>query len=97
MSAMINWDSVLINACWIVGLAILLARFSYSRWQKAIGDDTTHPSESVVKIIAYILIGIGLIGTASTWWERLIWVFLIGALIFLTYKSVAPPTASSEQ
>lgn len=96
MSAMINWDSVLINACWIIGLAILLAGFSYSRWQKAISDDNYRPLGYVYKIIAYILIGIGLIGTASTWWERLIWIALIGALIFLTYKSVASSTASSE-
>jgi len=97
MSSMIDWVSVFFNACWIVGLAILLAGFSYSRWEKATGNENDHPGSGVIyKIVAYILIGIGLVGTASVWWEQLVWVALIGMLIFLTYKSSLAGEASSE-
>lgn len=92
MTQMIDWVSLVFNACWIVGLALLLAQFSYRRWQKSAGYPVTNDLQrALVTAIGYGLIGLGLIGTADAWWERVLWLALIAAIIFLTIKGDAPP------
>ncbi|MCA9875336.1 MAG: hypothetical protein H6659_14985 [Ardenticatenaceae bacterium] len=77
---MINWFSVFINSFWIVGLAVLLAAFSYHYW---LANDQKQPIRSQLDTptflkafwLSFTLIGIGLAGTSQRIWEIAIWTF----------------------
>jgi len=76
----INWFSVFINSFWILGLAILLASFSYHYWLASVGQ---HPLRSQLNApsfmkafwLSFTLIGVGLAGTSRAVWEIVIWTF----------------------
>jgi H+/Cl- antiporter ClcA len=79
----INWSSVLINSFWIVGLAILLAAFSYHYWQatstnQKLKAQLNRPGFLRPFWVSLILISIGLAGTSTTWWETTIWAIFTG-------------------
>ena len=70
--------SVAINSSWILGLAILLAAFSYhydqaQRRQRPLRDQLSEPSFNIAAWVAAILVGIGLTGTSTRIWEGAIW------------------------
>ncbi|MCA9966879.1 MAG: hypothetical protein KC423_21670 [Anaerolineales bacterium] len=75
---MINWQSLFFNSFWIVGLALLLAAFSYHYWvaqttQLSLKEQlNTQPFQQLFWL-SFVLVGIGLVGTSTTWWESGIW------------------------
>ncbi|MFO7682815.1 MAG: hypothetical protein R6X34_22480 [Chloroflexota bacterium] len=76
--AVINWFSVFINLFWVVGLAVLLAAFSYHAW---LAGEEERPLKLQLNQTAFqkyfwlsvALIAIGLAGTSQRTWEILIW------------------------
>ncbi|MBK8986050.1 MAG: hypothetical protein IPM39_08210 [Chloroflexi bacterium] len=77
---MINWFSVFINSFWIVGLALLLAAFSYHYWlagdsQRPLRTQLDAPSFLKPFWLGMALVGIGLAGTSQPLWETGIWTF----------------------
>jgi len=75
----IDWFSVFINSFWIVGLAILLAAFSYHNWQaeienRRLREQLERPSFQRFFWISFTLIGIGLAGTSQRSWETAVWI-----------------------
>ncbi len=76
---MINWLSILINSFWILGLAILLAAFSYHYWQASLKNQQLRVQLNQASFLrsfwfGLTLISIGLAGTSATTWETIIWV-----------------------
>jgi hypothetical protein len=90
---MINWWSVITNSFWIVGLALLLAAFSYSYW--VAGQEGTtlrrqleRPAFLRLFTVALVLVGIGLAGTSQSVLETALAVLLIigSALFYFTLR-----------
>ena len=88
---MINWQSVIFNSFWILGLATLLAVFSYGYWQ---AEQEGQRLPTILGGIGFqralwlsiALIGTGLAGTSEKFWEILLWGILtvIALVIMLT-------------
>ncbi|MEZ4516254.1 MAG: hypothetical protein R3C44_05225 [Chloroflexota bacterium] len=83
---MIDWASVIFNAFWISGLALILAAVSYYYWvAREEGQSVTlefqQPAFLRFVYAGLILVGIGLIGTSPS----LIQSLLAGALIVLSF------------
>lgn len=75
----IDWLSLFFNAFWILGLAILLADFSYHYWQagqerRSLSEQLNEPSFLRFFWISFTLISIGLAGTSQRLWETAIWI-----------------------
>ena len=75
----INWPSVIINSFWIIGLAILLAAFSYHYWlaneeNRRLRDQLNHPAFQQWYWLSLVFVGIGLAGTSQKTWEMAIWI-----------------------
>lgn len=91
---MINWQSLIFNSFWILGLAFLLAAFSYSYWLSEQNGYSLRAQLGEIGFrralwLSLTLIGIGLIGTSRFTWEYVIWIILtlIALVILLTqYK-----------
>lgn len=67
---MINWFSVAANGLWLIGLALILAAFSYHQWLagqsgQPIGRVLNNPSFQRWAVIGLLLVGIGLALTAD--------------------------------
>jgi hypothetical protein len=82
LSIMINWQSVIFNSFWIVGLATLLAAFSYSYWLAEQEGRRLRTQLGGIGFqrtlwLSLVLIGIGLAGTSRNIWEIVIWGILI--------------------
>ncbi len=78
---MINWQSILFNSSWVLGLAILLAALSYHYWvagheNRRLRVQLDQPSFLRFFWLSMALIGIGLAGTSKNWWEIIIWILL---------------------
>jgi hypothetical protein len=76
----INWFSLFINSFWILGLAILLASFSYHYWlagevKQSLRSQLNSPSFSKAFWLSMAFIAIGLAGTSRQIWEIAIWTF----------------------
>ena len=74
-------SSLFLNSCWILGLALLLASFSY-HYQQAITRETSlmeqlrHKSFVGVAWISLVLVGVGAVGTSQDTWEAVLWILL---------------------
>jgi hypothetical protein len=84
---MIDWQSLFLNSLWIVGLAILLAGFSYHYWlaletQQRVRLVWQRPSWQRFAWLGLAFFAAGLAGTSPRWWETVIWI------IFLLYSTV---------
>lgn len=84
---MINWQSVLFNSLWIVGLALLLAGFSYSYWAARDGKRPLSHQLASVEFLAPFWAGMllfcaGLAGTSERVWEIILWGLLALFSIF---------------
>lgn len=84
--AVINWFSIFINLFWILGLAVILASFSYHYWlageeKRPLKVQLNQPSFQKPFWVGILLISIGLAGTSERTWEIGIWT--IFALICL--------------
>lgn len=71
--------SVAANSLWILGLAILLAAFSYhydlaQRQRRPLRRQLSEPSFGIVGWLATILIAAGLAATSTRLWETVIWI-----------------------
>lgn len=89
-SLVIDWFSVFINSLWILGLAILLASFSYQYW---LATEAKRPLRAQLNTatfqktfwLGFSFIGAGLIGTSQTWWETGIWTFFTLLSLYSLY------------
>lgn len=94
---MIDWIAVAFSTSWILGLSILLSQFSIVRWEKSLeneGNPTPPHSKkarNIVKVIAYILVGVGFIGNSNSLWERLLWTLFTILFIGSMYFNVEEP------
>jgi len=71
--------SVLFNSFWIVGLALLLAAFSYhydraQRLNRPLRTQLRASSFTLAAWTSTALVGIGLAGTSSRAWESVLWI-----------------------
>lgn len=90
IAAVINWTSLLFHLSWILGLAVILATFSYNHWW---ASQQRKPLTQQLRTSAFIrplwlgivLVTLGLAGTSQTTWEAIIWglFFLVALLNFL--------------
>ncbi len=76
----IDWFSIFINSFWIIGLAILLAAFSYHYWAANNSQQSLRAQLGGVPFLkafwlSFTLIGVGLTGTSQQIWEYAIWTF----------------------
>ena len=88
----INWFSVFINSFWIIGLAILLAAFSYHYWladqeNRRLREQLNQPAFQKLFWLSFIFIGIGLAGTSQTGWETGLWIIFTLFSIVNTIKA----------
>lgn len=102
--------SVLYNSFWIVGLALLLAAFSYhyDRAQRSDRPLRTQLGARSFVIVAWtsmLLVSIGLAATSTRWWETIIWsafaivsaVNAIGAQRLKRDSSMEPPSSENSK
>ena len=85
----INWQSVIVNSFWIMGLALLLAAFSYHYWlahetKVSLRDQLNQPAFQQWFWLSFVFIGIGLAGTSAKSWEMIVWILF--ALYSATYS-----------
>lgn len=71
---MINWLSVIGNSFWIVGLALMLAGFSYFYWVagqlgRSLRQIMREPRFQMLIVGGLLLVGIGLTITAGDLWQ----------------------------
>jgi hypothetical protein len=84
---MIDWMSVIANGFWLVGLALVLAGFSYYYWLagqmgQSLGDQLAGRPFQRVAVCGLLLVGIGLTLTAEGLWQILPAVALVLACLF---------------
>jgi hypothetical protein len=75
---MIDWLAVLINSSWILGLAIVLASFSYHYWyaplnKRTLREPLRQPRFLRCFWLGLILLALGLAGTSRRLWEAGMW------------------------
>ncbi len=73
---MIDWQSVVSNAFWIFGLAVILAGLSYYYWLseqlgRPLGEVLSKPPFLIVVMGGLLLVGIGLTLTADSLWQTI--------------------------
>ncbi len=94
---MIDWQSIVSNAFWILGLAVILAGLSYYYWLseqlgRRLGDVLSKAPFLFVMMSGLLLVGIGLTLTADGLWQiipaaALILVSLAGLLALIRSRS----------
>ena len=79
---MIDWVDVGLNSLWILGLASILAAFSYHHWlasesARRLRDVLSQPSWKVPLFAGMLLtcVGVGY-GLTERWWEKAVWTVL---------------------
>lgn len=84
---MIPWQSLLANSLWIVGLAVLLARFSYSRAYQQIKRSTTEATRRFdwPVMLGLTLFCVGMLLTAKSQSEQAAWVVLLAASLVMPW------------
>ncbi|HRQ40556.1 MAG TPA: hypothetical protein PLD25_21795 [Chloroflexota bacterium] len=86
---MINWQALIFNSFWIIGLAVLLAACSYQHWaarqtQTSLRVQFAQPSFLIYFWLSFVLVCMGLAGTTRQLWEIAIWAgFAIVGFIFM--------------
>lgn len=83
---MISWVTIFYNLVWIIGVATIMAAFSYHDWQATLQglklrQQLSEPAFQTPFLLGLILTGLGFFLIASVWWERLIWVIFISSFI----------------
>ncbi len=85
ISLMFVFEVLFTNALWIIGLATILAAFSYADW---LAHERGRPSRRVLLSstfwgpfsVGVVLVCLGLVLSSREWWERAVWAAL--ALLF---------------
>lgn len=85
---MINWQSVIFNSFWVVGLSIMLAAFSYHYWlagheNRRLRLQLGEPGFLKPVWLGAIFICVGLAGTSEELWEMALWA--VASLISLLF------------
>ena len=86
---MINWQSVISNTLWILGLAILLSALSYHYWlahskHRRLRRQLQSPGFQTLFWLGLFCFAAGLVGTSTQLWEAALWGLLgLWALINL--------------
>ena len=80
--AVIDWVALLFHIAWILGLAIILAVFSYHHWQanqenQSPREQIRTPAFTIPTRSGLSLVTIGLAGTSQTIGEAIIWLILL--------------------
>ena len=88
---MIDWYSVLFNSFWILGLAIMLATFSYHYWlapleNRRLREQLDQPSFQRFFWLGFVFICLGLAGTSERLWEKGIWIIFLLIGIINAFK-----------
>ncbi len=85
---MINWQSVIFNSFWILGLSVLLAAISFQHWtasqnERSLRQQLGEPGFLRFFWLAVLLFAIGLAGTSQELYERILWICLaVAALLY---------------
>ena len=95
IAAVIDWVSLLFHVSWIVGLAVILAAFSYNHWQ---ANQQQQPLRQQLRSSTFIqplwvgfaLITAGLSGTSQTTWEAIIWGILFFVALYNLLRQWLP-------
>lgn len=89
---MIDWRGIATNALWITGLAVLLATFSYRRYQA--GQEKTNDEDEYQHIfydVGLLLFCAGLLFAANSWLERGAWggilLLIVGTRLLSVYNA----------
>ncbi len=98
---MIDWLNLFFNALWIVGVSLLLAKFSYQRWARQQPETAQQQLElgsplqlCLFNSFVYLIIGIGLVGVNDGIWIRLGWIIVVVLSLvseYLTYRDKVLP------
>ena len=91
---MIDIWGVVANSLWILGLAVLLAVFSWARWiahtkQSRLRTALKRPSIQTALDVGLFIFCTGLAATGRTWWERALWGLLAAAWIVQAWLAQA--------
>ena len=78
---MIDVWGVVANGVWILGLAVLLAAFSWASWVASVERGRVRtvlgrPGARRALGLGLVLFCAGLAATGRTWWERALWALL---------------------
>ena len=96
INKMINWQSVIFNSLWILGLAVLLAALSYHYWvasvnKRPLREQFSQPDFLRLLWVALLLVCLGLAGTSQQNWEMIVWgVLALFALVNIAGLSRKP-------
>ena len=79
--------SVFFNGLWILGLAVLLAGFSYHYWlahqeNRRLVEQLQGSAFRQVFWLGLALIGAGLVGTSDETWELIVWILFTAYSLF---------------
>ena len=78
---MIDWYDLIMNALWIISLAVVLASLAYASWEASVAQEKFRVRLGQPKILICLNIGgllfcIGLAGTSEIIWQRILWILL---------------------
>lgn len=101
---MIDWTSLIINSFWVLGLAIILAAFSYHHWAaheagRSLREQLNQNSFQFFAWLGFTLVAVGLAGTSRQTWEMVVWILFALAGAFYAWQSrpTAPPSPDNNQ
>lgn len=88
---MIDWQSVLFNSLWMVGLAVLLAAFGYAYWaasylKRPLRVQLGSPGFLRAFWLSMVFFCVGLAGTSVRLWETILWGLLALFSVFSLAK-----------
>ncbi len=74
----VDWLNVFFNAIWIVGLAIILAAFSYNDWLAhasgvKLRQQLNSPTFQAPLTLGLMMVSASLALLADVWWEQVLW------------------------
>ncbi len=108
---MIDWYFVATHALWILGLAIVLAAFSYHDWERheagrSLREQLARPSFQLALNAGLLLVALSFVlMEGSRWWERVVWAGLGGMFVRSSWAAwgavrattaARPPSAAAE-
>ncbi len=100
---LIDWVGVAKNALWIMGLAVMLAAFSYTDWWAATHQERLRSALGAPRFQTPFNLGLtifaaGLASTSSAWWEIGAWSVLsvlFAWQTFVAWRAGRRPAAES--